>query len=73
MDKTIETNDYIVTYQETQEIKDKIFDLVIDFYRRHGAFNGESVFQNDNVHIDCPEFMSYIVDNVIKFDYNSKE
>lgn len=56
-----------VEYEETQEVKDAVFEAVIGFFKEHEAFNGECIMQSDDPIIYAPELLSEIADNIIEF------
>lgn len=59
---------YSVDYECSDEVKDAIFERVIQYFIEHEVFHGESIHQMDNPIIDAPNVMSDICDNIIKFD-----
>jgi hypothetical protein len=67
-----ETDDYIVEYDDTPELRDAVFDKVMEYFKKHDAYCGESICQMDDPMIDAPYVMADIVDNIIKFDYDCK-
>ena len=69
----IETKDFIAEYNETEELKTAVFEKVLDYFKEHEAFCGESILQMDNPVIEAPHVMADIADNVIKFKYECKD
>ena len=63
----------IVTYNDTQEIRDAVFERVMKYFIEHEAFFGESIHQSDGPIIDAPNVMSDIADDIIKFKFQSEE
>lgn len=63
----------IVTYNDTQEIRDAVFERVMKYFIEHEAFFGESIHQSDGPIIDAPNVMSDIADDIIKFKFPSEE
>lgn len=63
----------IVTYNDTQEIRDAVFERVMKYFIEHEAFFGESIHQSDDPIIDAPNVMSDIADDIIKFKFQSEE
>lgn len=63
----------IVTYNDTQEIRDAVFERVMKYFIEHEAFFGESIHQSDDPIIDAPNVMSDIADDIIKFKFHSEE
>lgn len=66
--KTIELKYGTVTYDDSQEAMQAVFDRVLKYYFEHESFCGESICQSDNPIIDAPNAMAEIADNILKFD-----
>jgi len=60
--------DRIVTYDDSQETRNAVFNRVIDWYFMHGSFSGESIVQSDDPSIDAPNILAQIADDIIKFN-----
>lgn len=75
MEKTIEVQDgdAILTYEETDEIKQQIFDRVMKYFLEHNSFYGESIMQSDNPIIDAPNVLAEIADDIMKFKVEMKD
>jgi len=69
----LETEDYIITYRDDEETKNKLFEMVLSFLTENEAFNGESIHQNDVANIELANFMTEIADEVMKFNVEYKE
>ena len=68
-----ETDDYIVEFEDSPELRDKVFEAVLSFYKKHESFCGEVIMQADDPIIEAPEVLSRIADNIIKFKVTCKE
>jgi hypothetical protein len=68
--KVVEYGDHItVTYDDSQEMKDKVFQYLIDHYFfKYKAFDGETICQCDKPIIGAPFAMEEIADKIIKFE-----
>ena len=66
--KTIELNEFTVSYDDSQETKDSVFEAVIAFYKKHESFSGEEICQCDGPVIDAHSHLANIADDIIKFD-----
>lgn len=64
---TIETETYVVSYEDNDEIKQKVFDRVMKYFIKHESFHGECIMQMDNPIIDAPSVMADIADDIMKF------
>lgn len=64
---TLETENYIVSFADTPILHKKVFDAVIDYYKKHEAFNGECICQSDDPVIDAPHLLAAIADDIIQF------
>lgn len=60
--------DRIVTYSQSQDVKNAVFDRLIDWYFIHGSFNGGSIIQCDDLSIDAFNVLAQIADDIIQFD-----
>lgn len=58
--------DMIAEYEETPELKDAVFNKLINWFQKNSAHSGEAM-QNDNFNIEAPEIMADILDDIIKF------
>lgn len=59
--------DATVTYEETPEKKQQLWDEFIKFCQKHNATDGEAC-QNDNFLIEAPYFMLSVIDDIVKFE-----
>jgi hypothetical protein len=62
-----------VTFEDSSEMARKVFDKVIEWYKKHKQFSGEGIMQDDDPIIDAPHFLSDLADEVIKFDEHFHE
>lgn len=69
----IEVKDYIVEYEDTPEMHKKVFDAVLEYFKKHQAFHGEVIMQCDDPIIDAPNALSNIADDIMKFKVTYKE
>jgi hypothetical protein len=69
----IEVKDYMVEYEDIPEMHKKVFDAVLNYFKKHHAFHGEVIMQCDNTIIDAPNVLSNIADNIMKFKVTYKE
>ena len=60
-----------ITYDITDEQKDKIIARLIQYYSTHCHF-GEGIHQDDDSIIDAPYVLSDICDNIIQFKPTNK-
>jgi hypothetical protein len=56
-----------IVYQETEDIKQELFDAFIKWCEKYGAYSGEQLSQNDDCQIYAPEFMADTVDDIMQF------
>ena len=68
----IETGDFIVRFDDSQVVKDEVFDALIKWYMEMEAFSGESIMQADEPQLTAAEKLSDIADDIIKFDVQYK-
>lgn len=50
----------------TPEKKDAVCDAIEKWLRKHGAWGGEMIMQDDDCQIYAPDLISDIVDDIIK-------
>ena len=70
--KIIKTDNFILTYSDNQEIKNKVFDAIIDWCKKYVLFDSKSIMQADNAWIEAPILLSNIAENIIKFNIEWK-
>ena len=69
MKRVVRSGDMVIRFDDSQEIKDKVFEsLIEDYYLKYGSFCGESIMQSDDPIIEAPVVLSEIADKIIKFD-----
>lgn len=73
MIKTIETKYSTVTYNDTPEIRDAVFERVMQYFKEYECFIGEEIHQSDDPIIYAPNVLSDIADDIIKFNYVNTE
>jgi hypothetical protein len=66
--RTAHFEDYDVNYRQSYDIKDAVFNRVLEYFLNHKAFSGEVIMQNDNCTIDAAGVLADIADDIIKFD-----
>jgi hypothetical protein len=54
--------------QIDEDLKDKVFERVMEYIIKHEAFCGESIHQSDKPILDAPNVMSDIVDNILNIE-----
>lgn len=70
----IETEDSIITFEDTPEIHTKVFDeLINNYFKKYDAFIGEVILQSDEPIIEAPHVLATIADKIIKFNVKNKE
>lgn len=69
----IKNSEYDVTYNCNAEIKDAVFNEVMQFFLKHEAFSGEVIIQTDDTIIEAPGVLAEIADRIIEFKVTWKE
>lgn len=69
----IETDDFVVEWEETQELKEKVYQAVLEFFKEFETFCGESICQMDDTLIEAPHHLALIADKLFKFNVQWKE
>lgn len=57
-----------VTYSDTPETKELLFNKMLEFFKTTETFSGESVCQSDRAIIAASELLGDIADEIFKFD-----
>lgn len=74
MDKiTKHFDDCIVSYTDTPELRNAIFEKMLQFFLDKQSFSGESICQSDSCQIDAAPLLAEIADDLFKFDVEWKE
>ena len=68
MKRTIQKEEIRITFNETEELKQAVYDRALKFYLDMESFCGESIMQSDDPQIEAPITMSDIADDLFKFD-----
>lgn len=71
--RTLETDDFIVKFKDTPQLRDQVFERVLGFFTEHEAFHGESILQSDAPQLKAPCFFAELADELFKFDAEVKE
>lgn len=72
--RKIETDDFIVEFDDTPELRDAVFERLLKFYSTDiESFSGECMVQGDSVYIVGPPMLGEIADEIIKFDVKWKD
>lgn len=61
-----DVDDMTVRMHVSAEMKEEVFKRVLDFYKKHESWSGESVMQRDAPQIDAAPFLADLVDEVLK-------
>lgn len=69
MKKEIKIEDATIEYEDSQEIRDRVFERVMEYFNEFQCYSGESIHQSDDPLIFAPNVMSDISDEIIKFKY----
>ena len=62
------SDDMVVEFDETPELKEEVYNRVLGFFIKMEAFSGESIMQSDEPQIEAAPFLSDLADDVFKFD-----
>jgi hypothetical protein len=66
--KTIRSGDCSITFDDSQEAKEKLFDAIIKFATEQKCFSGETFSQCDWPQVAAMSMMPEILDDILKFD-----
>lgn len=71
--KTEQHEDYTLTYDDSTEAKERIYEIALKWFKQVKAFNGESIFQRDTPQIKAPELAAKMAEKGFKFKRKWKE
>jgi hypothetical protein len=69
--KQIKIEDATVEYEDTQEIRDAVFERVMAYFNEYECYSGEIIHQSDDPQIYAPSVMSDIADEIIAFRWKN--
>ena len=56
------------TYDTSSNAAEKVVDAIISWCNKYQCHSGEMLCQNDDCLIESPYLISYIIDNILKFN-----
>lgn len=65
--------DVTVTYIDTPEVRDKVFERVLQYVKENNASSGETIHQSDNCIINAPDTLSDIVDDILEMEWEGDD
>lgn len=69
----IDDNDRKVTFEDSPELREKVFQAVLKFFKDNDSFSGESIMQMDEPQENAAPFLSDLADDFFKFEVEWKE
>jgi hypothetical protein len=67
MRETIKFEDGSVTYDNSEKAIYRLQQVMLEWYTKHDAWDGEIIFQSDDCLITAPELVAEVADKVFKF------
>jgi hypothetical protein len=71
--KTLKFDDYTVTFDDSEEAKQKVFDLLFQWYKDMEMFSAECIGQSDETYITAPDLLGEIAEEGFKFEVEWEE
>ena len=71
--KTVEFTEYSLTYDDSQEAKERIFNLALEWFKKHEMYRGEVLGQSDTTYIEGPELLYDLAEKGFQFSEEWKE
>lgn len=65
----IKDDDLIVTVDDSPEAKEKVWEILLAYFKKYGAYCGETIGQSDDPQIYAPETLGEIADIIFKTRY----
>ena len=62
-----------VSFNDTQKLRDKVFETVLQYYFDYNKYSGEGIMQDDDAQIYAPQVLSHIADDIFKFKVEWKK
>lgn len=57
-----------VLFDDSQEAKDRVYDIMLKFFKKVNMFSGESLSQSDETYIEAPEVLGEVAEEGFKFE-----
>lgn len=75
MKKTFEVydGDAEMSFNDTQKLRDEVFETVLNFFLQYECFRGEGIYQSDTPQIEAPGLLADLADKVFKFKVEWKQ
>lgn len=70
---TYVTTEYTLSYDDSQDAKDKLFNTMFEWFKKHEMFSGESLAQSDETYIYAPELLGTVAEECFKFNMVERE
>lgn len=70
--KKFETKDYIGTCASGPQVEHELYKTLLEWYKKHEAFSGESICQCDEPELDAKNILSDIAEEVFRFKVKMK-
>lgn len=64
---TEKIDDYTLTYDDSPEAKDRLYDACLEWFKAQEAFSGESIAQRDNPVIEAPWLLCKVAEEIFQF------
>lgn len=68
-----EFKDFILEFDESPELKERVYTKVLNFFIAMESFSGESIMQSDHPQLEAAPFLADLADDDFKFDVIWKE
>lgn len=66
---TITKPDYTVTYDDSQEAKDRIFQIALAWFNKVEMYSGESLGQSDTTYVEAPDLLAELAEEGFRFGH----
>lgn len=71
--KTEDHKEYTLAYDDSPEAKERVWQLLLDWFKKNELYNGESLQQRDVTWEEAPVLLTEIAETGFRFDANWKE
>ena len=64
---SIETDDFILTFEDSDEVRQKLYFAMLSFFIKYEIFTDNSILENDGIRTKISGLLANIVDEIFQF------
>lgn len=66
--KTEDLPDYTLTFDDSPEAKDRVYEIMLKWFKKLRHYSGESLGQSDETYVLAPDILAEVAEEGFKFD-----